>query len=685
MLKNMKLRVKVTLITLIVLTIGLFTLYFLVSTQTTNKFREEAENSLTDALNTRCELLTQKLEIAEQVMMSMSTSGDIRNVLKNPAASTLVQNAQTYIRKIYDANTQFESMFVMKKDTTILAHSEKTAVGHVLMDAAESQAFDEIIFADREVHQLYTLEQSSSGSGEMVYPMYCSVFDETGSKLGIVGGALYADEILDVLQAIEVVGKENLEYTLLNVNTGLYFYHPDESMVNAPITIQEHVDVIEAVKGDSSFDIGTAEYKDSITGEEKIMVYKNLPEYGWVLVASDTTEEVFASANLISNSILGLCIIILVIMAIVVAVVVGASMRPIGVVEGAIRKIGGLDLAPDAKMQKFVGAKSEAGSIASSTADLQESLKSTVEKLQTFGAQLDETGETLSGSSVQLTDCVSDNSATTQELSATLDSTQESVAAAADEIKEVRDVIDKIVERVQVSTNSSDELIRVAESMGTNIKASQAEGVQAVERTKADLQEALAGLKAIEKVNEMASEIISISTQTNLLSLNASIEAARAGEAGKGFAVVATEIGSLAEQSQQTVVRIQEIIGECNRSVDHITESFNAVVKYLEEDVLNNYNEFVDGSNTYIDEVGKIKGQIFEINDAVASLATSVHSINHNMEVVNESARYNAAGIQQIVDKNEATTQVAVTINQLSADCNDIAQRLGEVIGQFKM
>ena len=70
-----------------------------------------------------------------------------------------------------------------------------------------------------------------------------------------------------------------------------------------------------------------------------------------------------------------------------------------------------------------------------------------------------------------------------------------------------------------------------------------------------------------ESISEFVNKIESISSQTQMLSLNASIEAARAGEAGKGFAVVAGEISKLSEDTMRANLEIAQIINDNNSYV----------------------------------------------------------------------------------------------------------------------
>lgn len=685
MFKNMKLGTKITAITTVILTVGLLSLYILVNRQTTNTIQEDIEGTLTDAVSTRSELLMEKIETANQLLLGMALSGDVKAALRNPQDDSLVSAAQEYLDKVYAQNPQFEGMFIADATTLQICHVNRDAIGGSFRSGDDLIAFQQGLFASQKVYNIYTLRLTGAGGQTLVYPMYCPVYDTDGTPLGMVGCAMYGSNILDFLTEFPIEGKENLTYTIANVNTGNYIYSEDASLLNEPVEAPELLAVMEQIRSGVQVDVDKQEYIDSVTGQKMLMVYKYIPKSGWLLVASDDIAEIYENATSASGILLVLCVVLLIIIAFGVVVSVKLSVKHIYTVEKSLEKVGKMDLTSSDQLDRFVGSKSEIGAIASSTVELTNALKNTVEQLISFGMQLENTSKTLSSSSEELLDCVNDNSATTQELSATLESTNASVENANAEIQGISDSLSTIVDKVHSSTDASDRLIQVAENMGKEIRNSQEEGVRAVERTKQNLTEAIESLQSIQRVNDLADEIVNISSQTNLLSLNASIEAARAGEAGKGFAVVATEIGSLADQSQQTVGRIQGIIAESNRSIEHISECFTDVVKYLEEDVIHSYNEFVKGSNTYIEEVQMIKGLIFEINDAISSLEASIKAIGSSMEIVNESSRYNADGIQQIVNKNEGTTQISMTISELSGHCSDISEKLAQVIRQFKI
>ncbi|MFP7495157.1 methyl-accepting chemotaxis protein [Terribacillus saccharophilus] len=85
------------------------------------------------------------------------------------------------------------------------------------------------------------------------------------------------------------------------------------------------------------------------------------------------------------------------------------------------------------------------------------------------------------------------------------------------------------------------------------------------------------------QIGEVVQLIEQISTQTNLLGLNAAIEAARSGEAGKGFGVVADEIRKLSDNTKDAVQTIGKSLSEIRSSIENLTLSINEVSTSSEE------------------------------------------------------------------------------------------------------
>ncbi|MFD2867257.1 protoglobin domain-containing protein [Kurthia populi] len=122
------------------------------------------------------------------------------------------------------------------------------------------------------------------------------------------------------------------------------------------------------------------------------------------------------------------------------------------------------------------------------------------------------------------------------------------------------------------------------------------------------------------QINDIASLIADIASETNLLSLNASIEAARAGEHGKGFAVVASEVRTLAENTAKAVKTVNRIVSKSLIKTKEIAETSLAL------------ETLVVTSNADIHETGL---SFTEISTRMQALRQSSDALMHNVEYLN--------------------------------------------------
>lgn len=217
-----------------------------------------------------------------------------------------------------------------------------------------------------------------------------------------------------------------------------------------------------------------------------------------------------------------------------------------------------------------------------------------------------------------------------------------------------------------------DEVVREGSDGADEFKTSLNDMMQTV-RGASEATEVL--LKEMNTIHQILEKINEISSQTSLLSLNASIEAARAGESGKGFAVVANEIRVLSEQSAGSAGDIQDILKTLDARVNLVSERIMAVTGSVQEG-MKKMEDFlllfsrIDKNTELVSQVvnsqytiiERIRGNFEQINEQIQTLVQVTEENNENIVHIAGSLKEQSAAVDQVTGDLDQLNVLAATI-----------------------
>ncbi|MFJ5624194.1 methyl-accepting chemotaxis protein [Peribacillus loiseleuriae] len=422
---------------------------------------------------------------------------------------------------------------------------------------------------------------------------------------------------------------------------------------------------------------GTFEYQ--FDGQAKKMAFTTNKVTGWKLGGTMLVSEVDESASPIFKSTLTVLIIAIIIGAVVVYFVVQSIIKPIKKLKESVITVSKGDLTEKIEIK----SDDEIGQLGNAFNDMQESLRTLIQKVELSSEQLAASAEELTANTEQTGIATEQVAISIQEVSSSAEKQTNGVDRNAESLNELTQGIANIAE----SSSNVAEL-----SLQTTMQAE--EGGKAVQHTKEQMnsihQSVMESNAMIQSLYERSQEISSIldviteiADQTNLLSLNAAIESARAGEHGKGFAVVADEVKKLANQSQSSAKQISDLIQDIQMdtldSVHKMAQVTNDV-----ENGLTISDEAFEKFEVILNSMKEITPHMEEVSATAEQMSAGVQEVSSIANELAFLAKGNAATSEEVAASTEEQLASMEEISASAKSLSYMAEELKALIAVFK-
>lgn len=482
----------------------------------------------------------------------------------------------------------------------------------------------------------------------------------------------YANNLSDV--KLEVMDSA---YMYVVQNDGTMLYHPTKEKVGQPVENAVIKGVVQQLQDGKKPGTTVVEY--DFNGTTKYSAYTILNNENILVLTADESEAL-AGITTVTGVAVGI-IAIVVLIAIIISFIMGRRlMRPLVKVSTIIEDVANGNIEADFSVVKE--SNDEIGLIIEKMKELTQSLGSIVGKIRN-------SSDTMSSNSYELNDTSSQTLAANNEISKAVEDVAEGSTGMAASISKINENLLEMSNETKDINASVDEIknqtVAVQDSskiMNDKIKSMQDsshkmdEGISAISKRIETVN------TTVDKVSNIVSVIEEISSETNLLSLNASIEAARAGDAGKGFAVVAQEIRVLSDNTNTELENIKQIISSLVEECRYCVQASGTIVednaKQKEEikavlDEFGSLDEQIQKTAEKADEIEELVTAMIELNDDITKSSNSLTDVS----------AANAAATEEMNANIEELNAMMHGVSEMAEHMNNESDGLKEALSFF--
>lgn len=232
-------------------------------------------------------------------------------------------------------------------------------------------------------------------------------------------------------------------------------------------------------------------------------------------------------------------------------------------------------------------------------------------------------------------------------------------------------------------SKAANEMVERADDSMNTVQKGKVQTLNLLENIKEELQSSIVESRKTVMIQELTKEILEITEQTNLLSLNASIEAARAGETGRGFIVVADEMRKLADNSSRIASKISSISNTVLNAVENLEKNSGTLLTYVDTYVLSDYENFFQNAQSYNNDAKKMGEIMVHFLNHAKSLEDSFIDMNDNMSQIASTMSEEKHSMEEIANNSSLLARYLHDIALDTDQCNHIASNLRKCVVDF--
>lgn len=664
-------------IILITMMISSSVVYYEVSTKLYDASQTEMKSISKNATETISVMLEKESAEVERLSNKKSIVEliELHNTSYNSEVyKTMDENVNKELDEYVKRQGNLEHTFIVDNNGIIIADSDRKLIGQNISDRSYNK---EALKGKTEISE--TLTSKSSGAQIIVVTSPITI---NGTMYGYAASAVIAESFSKYSKDIKIA-ETSSSYAYLVDEKGNVIFHPTKEKIGKPVENDKIKEIVKKVQSGEKVNGSAIEYL--FNGKEKSSYYEVIPGVNWIFVLSADKSDIISGARKITFMIIGIMLGIALAAILIFSIISKKITDPIEKVTEIVNKTCRLDLTHNKEYEYLFNYKDEIGDIVRAISNMRETMRRVLGDLSSVSNSVSSNAALVQRLTEELKGYAKETSAESQNLSAGMEetaATTEEISAASEEMT---NAVASMAQKAEIGSESSSDISKRAE----NIKQTSIKSIKEVENiyvnVKNELETAIQGTKAVNKINELTEGILNITSQTNLLALNAAIEAARAGEAGKGFAVVADEVRKLAEQSADTAGNIQNVVGVVEGSVKKLIDSSVRILDFVENTVTREYKSMVEVANQYNVDADNVNEFMMDFSAVAEELNASIEGIVKSINETASTIGSNAEGVQNITEKAANIFEKLEKINESVVENIKSINRLEEVIKEFKI